>query len=257
VRWLRERVRIQSEIAEISSNKGEYDRAENSCRKALEELSASPPSRHDSEIRREEMVLLGNPGAPALAALPVRGSQEALRGELEGRGEARSHIPEKASSSTTWAPSMSRKTASRKPLTATSGQKGYPPGWVTIKASRFSGSRTLAVLHAKTGQAKAADAAISRAAELEARSDSSRPRFLRLHSSGIVDLYFGRYASAMDAFKAAIAVGEALEDRHMIAFDLVFLAECHLFRGELKAARRLWIESRASGHRFRGPFGPW
>jgi DNA-binding NtrC family response regulator len=235
VKWLRERVRIQSEIAEISSNKGEYDRAESSCRKALEELSASAAAKHDAEIRREEMVLL-----ETLAHLRLRRFRYAearkLFGESLKAGAKLGAIPEKSLILNNLGTLHVQENRFKEAIGCYERAKKLSSRLGDDQSVSILESN-LAVLHAKTGEAKAADAAIARAAELEARSDSSRPRFLRLHSSGIVDLCFGRYASAVDAFKAAIAAGEALEDRHMIAFDLVFLAECHLFRGEWKAAR--------------------
>jgi transcriptional regulator with AAA-type ATPase domain len=95
----------------------------------------------------------------------------------------------------------------------------------------------LAVLHARVGDPERADAAIARAAYHESRSDSARCRFLRLHSAGIVDLVFGRHGTAIDALRSAIVLGEDLKDVHMTAFELVYLAECHLHRGETRAAR--------------------
>jgi tetratricopeptide (TPR) repeat protein len=53
----------------------------------------------------------------------------------------------------------------------------------------------------------------------------------------MVDHLAGRYGSAIENFHGAIELGEELNDRHTIAFDLVYLGECHLFRGESKAAK--------------------
>ena len=95
----------------------------------------------------------------------------------------------------------------------------------------------LAVIHAKGGQPELAAEALEKAAVHDMRCDSSRTNLLRLHAAGIVDLFFGRYASGIETFKAAIALGEDLKDLHIVAFDLVYLCECHIFRGELKAAQ--------------------
>jgi DNA-binding NtrC family response regulator/tetratricopeptide (TPR) repeat protein len=94
----------------------------------------------------------------------------------------------------------------------------------------------LAAVHAKTGDPEAADEALRRAAATDARSSSRRIRLIRLHNVGMVDLCFGRYASAIETLKEAIILGEELRDGFLTAFDLVYLGECRLFRGETASA---------------------
>src|SRR5690606_13449046 len=52
------------------------------------------------------------------------------------------------------------------------------------------------------------------------------------HAAGTVDLLLGRLESAIHSLTGAIIEGEELGDRHVLPFDYVYLAECHLLRGE-------------------------
>ena len=99
--------------------------------------------------------------------------------------------------------------------------------------------------------------ALDRAATHDRRCESSRTRLLRLHASGIVDLFLGRYASGIESFRAAVTLAEELRDFHMAAFELVYLGECHLYRGELKAARPLSIGWSDWMLRLREPYRRW
>ena len=53
--------------------------------------------------------------------------------------------------------------------------------------------------------------ALDRAATHDRRCESSRTRLLRLHASGIVDLFLGRYASGIESFRAAVTLAEELQ----------------------------------------------
>jgi len=105
----------------------------------------------------------------------------------------------------------------------------------------------LAVLEAKTASLDGALQSVQRAARSVARCESRRTRFLCLHSAGIVNHLAGRDAAAIESFKAAIELGEAIGDEFAVAFDLVYLGECHLFRGEKRAARAALDRTRAMG----------
>ncbi|MBI4605504.1 MAG: AAA family ATPase, partial [Planctomycetes bacterium] len=94
VPWLRERLWVESELAEIRINQGDYGRAEAACRRALEALAGVPAARGDPGVPRAEMVLLGT-----LAHLKMRRFEYAEALELFERslraGEAVGPVPEK------------------------------------------------------------------------------------------------------------------------------------------------------------------
>lgn len=75
------------------------------------------------------------------------------------------------------------------------------------------------------------------AADHDARCETPRSRFLRLHCAGLVDLLGGRHVAAIETFREAIPLGREVKDLHSVAFDLTYLGEAHLHRGELRAAR--------------------
>ena len=54
----RERLRVEAELAEIESNKGEYSKADAFCRGALRSLARCKKARKNSGVLHEQMVLL-------------------------------------------------------------------------------------------------------------------------------------------------------------------------------------------------------
>jgi DNA-binding NtrC family response regulator/Tfp pilus assembly protein PilF len=234
-RWLPERLRIESELAEIWSNQGDYDRAEAICCRALESLAGSPGARGDREVRRLEMVLL-----ETLAHLRLRRFQYPEARELFEKSlrisEELGAVPEKSLILNNLGILHNQENRFSEAIECyqrahkLSARQGEDPILANIHSN-------LALLYAKTGEPEAAGEALRWAAHHDARCDSGRIRFLRLHATGIVDLYCGRYASGIEAFKAAIALGEELKDHYVVAYDLAYLGECHLFRGEARAAR--------------------
>jgi len=246
---LRERLAIESELAEIASNKGDYVQAESLCRRALEVLDRARRTKCDLEVRREEMVLL-----ETLAHLKLRRFQYAEARELFEKslkaGEALDLIQEKSlllnnlGTLHVQENRLEHAIECYRQAEKLSERLGDDPSLTAIHSN-------LAALYAKSGDPVAADASIRRAAAHDARSDSRRTRFVRLHNSGLVDLCLGRYATGIDAFKEAIALGEELKDAFLTAFDLVYLGECHLFRGEAKAAQAAFERAVS-----RGPAAP-
>ena len=115
----------------------------------------------------------------------------------------------------------------------------------------------LAVLYAKIGECEAAEQSLLRATDHDARCDSRRTTFQRLHASGLVELFLGQYASAIETFRASVELGRELKDSFLVAFDLVYVGECHLFRGEWKPQGRLLKLQGGLAHRPRRPLLRW
>jgi DNA-binding NtrC family response regulator/tetratricopeptide (TPR) repeat protein len=232
--WLRERLRAKSELAEIASNRGRYEEAERLSLGALDEAARAPAAARDAGTRRARMVLL-----ETLAHLRLRRFQYR---EARGLFEESLGISEDLGA-------LSEQGLILNNLGILHNQENELDAAVACyeRAAKLSSRlgedlilanihSNLALLHAKRGEPEAADDALRRAARHDARSDSARARFLRLHCAGIVDLYLGRYASGIGTFREAVTLGEDLKDAFLTAFDLVYLAECHLHRGEMKPA---------------------
>ncbi|MCZ6792408.1 MAG: sigma 54-interacting transcriptional regulator, partial [Planctomycetota bacterium] len=249
--WLRERLRLDSELAEISNNKGEYEASERTCRGALELLEGVDGSEADADVQREKMVLV-----ETLAHLRLRCFQydeaRALFEESLRLGEELDAMLESSlilNNLGTLHASQNRFHEAIKccrKAAKLAGQVRDDQSLAVIHSN-------LAVLHAKSGDVQAADECIRLAARCEERCDSQRTRFLRLHSAGLVDVHCGRYASAIESFQHAISLGEELKDQFVVAFDWMFLGECHLFRGEAKAAQAAFERALGPGSRVPQP----
>ncbi len=232
---IEDRLRIESELAEITSNTGDLDRAESICRRALGEIAESGAKRKRPSVRRVEMVLLENLAHVRLRRFEYREARELYQESLRA-GDGLGSVPEKSLILNNLGMLFIQENRFQQAIECyrrardLSARLGDDLSLAAVHSN-------LAVLHAKVGDPEAAGEALARAALHDARCDSRRMRFSRHHSAGLVDLIFGRYSSAMDAFKAALALGEELQDIHTLPFDLVYLAECHLFRGEVKLAR--------------------
>lgn len=251
---LRERLEIESELAEIASNRGDYDAAEAICRQALGELAAGEDARADFGVQREKMVL-----TETLAHLQLRRFrypearqlfEESLKlGEELDTPRETSLILNNLGGLHIQENRFRQAIECYERAARLSARLADDQSLAVIHSN-------LAVLHAKTGDLDAADEAMACATRHDARCDSRRSRFLRLHSAGMVDLRAGRYSSAIDTFQAAISLGEELKDHFLVAFDWVFLGECHLYRGELKAASAAFERSRALKSRPVAPLEP-
>lgn len=234
IEWVRERLQNESELAEIAVNQGDYAKAEAICRRALERLAACKKRAGDLEIRREELVLV-----ETLAHLKLRRFEYPEARELFERslkiGEEVNAVAEMSLILNNLGTLHIQESHFRQAIRCyqraakLSAKMGDAQSLTIIHSN-------LAALHAKLGDADSADEALETAAEQESRCDSLRARFVRLHNAGMVDLSLGRYASAVETFKAAVALGEELKDCFLVAFDLVYLGECHLYRGETKSA---------------------
>ncbi|MBN1442925.1 MAG: sigma 54-interacting transcriptional regulator [Planctomycetes bacterium] len=232
---LRQRLRIESELAEIASHQGRYDRAEEICQDALAQLVKSGKAREDPEVRREEMVLLETQAHFRLRRFQFREAREYFERSLELSEELEA-APERGLILNNLG--ILHNQENRFPQAIECYRKAEKISARLGDAQSLAAIHcNLAVLHAKTGDVDAADEAIRRAARSEAQCDSRRARFLRLHSSGLVNHLSGRYASAVECFRAAIDLGSMLKDQHTVAFDLVYLGECHIYRGEGRSAQ--------------------
>ena len=236
VETLRERLRTQSELAEIAANQGDYVRAESISQRALAELDAPGVPRDDPEIQREEIVLLATCGHVRLRRFEYDEARTYFERSLEIAGDPHVgaeqalvlnnlgilHIQEDR-----YALAIDCYRKAEKLSRRLADDQSLAPIYCN-----------LSVLHAKTGDLASADEALGRASRCEARCDSRRTRFLYLHTRGMVDHLAGRYSSAIESFRASIELGEELGDDRTVAFDLVYLGECHLLRGEIKAGQR-------------------
>ena len=243
-RFLRERLRMRSELAEISGNEGDYRRAKEICAAALEELARAGGSVKDPEVRHEEMVLLGT-----MAHLELRQFRYAEARELFGRSlrVGRSLGPD-AEKGLIW----------NNLGTLHAQEDRYSHAIECLEraarlARRLGDDSTLAILetnlatlHARLGRRDRAAEALLRAARHQSRSDSAKVRHVWLHGTGLTELSLGLHEEASAHLEAAISLGEELKDFHMASFDLVHLGDCRLFRGELKAAAAAYDRAAAS-----------
>jgi DNA-binding NtrC family response regulator len=242
---LRDCLLMESVLAEIASNRGEYAEAEAICRRALKRLAGESEGEETPEVRREEMLLLETWAHVHLRRFQYREARELFERSLKA-GERLGPVAEKGlilNNLGTLHVQENRFAAAircYREAEELSLKIGDDQSLATVLSN-------LAVLHAKTGDPEAADEALRRAALHETRCDSRRTRFLLLHSSGLTDLLFGRYASAIRALEAAVEVGLELKDLQMTAFDLVYLGECRLYRGETRSARAAWQRARKLG----------
>jgi DNA-binding NtrC family response regulator len=233
---LRERLRVESELAEMASNQGEYSRAEAICRRALAGLARRRAGRRDAGIRRAEMVLL-----ETLAHLRLRrfeyGKARALFERSLKLSETAGSDAERSLILNNLGILHNQENRFREAIECTRRAERYSRG-SGDDSSLVNIESNLALLFAKTGDPVSADEALRRAARHEERCESRRLRFLRLHAAGVVDLYFGRYDRAAATLEAATTLGTELQDFHLVGFDLAYLGECHLLSGDLRAARR-------------------
>jgi two-component system NtrC family response regulator len=234
-KWLRERLRIEAELAEISINRGDYAKAEAICRQALEGLGLERGARADFEICRAEMVLLGTMAHLKLRSFQYPESRDLFEQSLKV-GEKLGSAPERGLILNNFGSLHAQENRFHAAIECFERAERISARFEDDH-SRAVLHSNLAVLHARTGNPRAADDALRRAAEHNARCDSKRVHFLRLHSKGMVDSALGRYERGIETLEAAIGLGEELKDSYMAAFDLVHLGECRLFQGEPRAAR--------------------
>jgi DNA-binding NtrC family response regulator/tetratricopeptide (TPR) repeat protein len=104
----------------------------------------------------------------------------------------------------------------------------------------------LATIAAKTDDASAARQHLDRAERLIERHPGQRPEFLVELTRGMVSYFLGDPAAARDAFERTIALGQRLGDVQYVGFASVYLAECCLLCGQYGAALSR-LRSLASG----------
>ena len=236
---------IASELAEISCKKGDYSRAQSLCSGALKEIQSVRSGRGSREVRHAEMVLL-----ETLAHVKLRRFEHdearviferslAISEEIEATVE-RSLILNNLAVLHNQQNRFQDAIECYQEAERLSTRRGGDLSLVNIHSN-------LAHLHAKCGQPEAADEALQRAVYHDARLGSKRTRFLRLHCSGLVDLCFGRLERAQSTLQEAASIAEELEDFFLAGFDLVYLGECHLFRGDFEAAESAFERALKAG----------
>ena len=232
-----DRLQFESELAEIATNRGEYERAHGLCSVALARISKNTDLANDGEVERQRVILLETLGhlhmrrfeyvdaedffTRSLAAARRRGSSGAREAAL---------ILNNLGSLYTQTNRFEKAAECFRRAVVLSNELGEDQSVTVLLAN-------LAVVYAKLGEPDAADDALRRAASHDARCESKKSTFLRLHCQALVQSLLGRFESALDDFRNAIVLGEELGDHFVVAFDRVFLAECHIWRGELRAAR--------------------
>jgi DNA-binding NtrC family response regulator/tetratricopeptide (TPR) repeat protein len=233
---------IEAELAEIACNRGDYAESESICVRALETL-ARLEGEAERDVLKVEMVLLETLAHCKLRRFQYEEAEATFlrsltASEAIGAAVERSLILNNLGIVYNQQSRFARAIAMYEEAAKSARRRSDDYVLVGIESN-------LAMLHAKTGHFDRADAALERATQHEARSSAARLRLLRLHSAGIVDLLAGRLASAIDTFRAAIDIGDELGDRFISSFDLAFLGECHILRGESRAAHAAL--DRASG----------
>ena len=235
-----EAIRTEAQLAEMAIHRGEYDRAEAICRETLERFGGTSS---DQTFCREKMILVENLALVRLRRLEYSAARKLFEESLL-LGESIDVFAEKSlilNNLGTLHSQLNRFTDAidcYERAAALSAKLGDDQNLSIIYSN-------LAVLQAKVGDGDAAALSLKRAAAHDLRCASNRNRYLRLHSAAVVDLLFGRYASAAEGFRSAVVLGEKLRDHFMLAFQWVFLGECRLFRGETKAAMQAFERARS------------
>ncbi len=233
-RDVRDRIGIMAELAELDGNRGEYGRAETLCHEALAEVAKIRSAESGPDLCREEISFLEILGSLELRRFRYDEARANYQRAVKLGGRL-GEVPELSliynnlgvlENQNDRYPEAIRAYESARRLAARFGQQ---PMLVSIDCN-------LGILLAKTGQPEAAEEALRRAARADARCESTRTRFLRLHGAGIVGLLIGEFGAAISSLREAISLGEELGDRHMVAFDWTYLAECAIQTGDPRTA---------------------
>lgn len=239
-----------SELAEIYTFRGEYGRAESSCRAGLDLL------RH---------------GARASPAFRAR-MEVTLRASL-GHLELRRMALERAREEFTSALSLARSAGRRADQALIYNNLGivhnqlnnFPTAERCFRqAERFlvaAGERrtliqtacNLAVIAAKRGKAATARDEMERASRLLREHPGERLEFFVGMSKALTDHLLGRTNSAADGFRKALPLGRRLGDEYLVRFGEVYLAEAYLACGHYQEAFKTLNTSLALARRRNSP----
>ncbi len=96
----------------------------------------------------------------------------------------------------------------------------------------------LAVLHSKCGDFEAMERALREGERLSPGGIGRRQELFLRHARGLSLLNRGRFSEALPHLEAAVRLGEEMGDRHVTAFDQVYLSEALLFLGRYAEASR-------------------
>ncbi|MEM7233227.1 MAG: sigma 54-interacting transcriptional regulator, partial [Planctomycetota bacterium] len=94
----------------------------------------------------------------------------------------------------------------------------------------------LALLQARTGQAKRCDESLESARSLRPKDIGERHSFFLSHATGVSLLYRGRFDDAAKAFDEALESSASREDPHVSDYDRVFRAECLIHTARYREA---------------------
>ncbi|MEM7233515.1 MAG: sigma 54-interacting transcriptional regulator [Planctomycetota bacterium] len=227
------RLHVWLELAEIHNSRGEYDDAERFCRLAIRSLDENEPV-EVSASRRARMVALETLAHASLRRFRYGEAADYFERSLQA-SEDLGVVAERSLILNNLGILHNQENRFERAIECYEEAERLSArlGGDLILANIYS---NLAVLYAKTAEPDEADEALRRAARHDEAGESTRTRCFRHHAAGLVDIYSGRYTSAIEALKVAIALAGEHKDRFLETFDLVYLAECHLYRGEIPAA---------------------
>ncbi len=231
-----ETVRIECELSELHTLRGDYDEADAACRRGLAALD---------EIRR---------GGSA----DVDGAEVTLRatlGHLELRrmrlAEARDHL------------SAALRLAEREGIRGPQALILNNLGIVFNQLDRYARARhyfrrsarlistsgerrslvqiacNIALIAAKTGDATEARDEIRRARRLLREQSGERLEFFVDFAAGLVEHFLGEETTAIECFERALPIGRELSDEYMVRFGSVYLAEAKMISGRFDDALRI------------------
>jgi transcriptional regulator of acetoin/glycerol metabolism/biotin operon repressor len=228
-----DRLRFLNEHAALKTFLGDYDAALELCRVGLElaekESSAAVrelalnllATRANVALRRFDFARAGDDFEAALDVAETLGSPDHQAVILNNLG-------------TVYAQSDRFSEAIRvfRDAEATCRQLDEGPSLAGIYAN-------LGILYAKIGDGAGCERAFREIENLEAAAIGKREAFFVAHARGLAALYRGRYCDAVQAFDKAMALGQALGDRHVVDFERLYRCEALLFAGGGDAAGEL------------------
>jgi DNA-binding NtrC family response regulator/Tfp pilus assembly protein PilF len=232
----RELVLVLCELAELYTFRGDFARAEASCRDGLDLLAGAPDEppgfRTDMELTlraslghlelrrmalpraREELeaaLALTRPnGPPAMRAL-VLNNLGIVHNQLNRFDDAVACLREAET------------------LLDACGERG----------ALVQTACNLAVIAAKRGRRQEAEAEVERASHLLGENPGDRVEFFVTLSRGLTEFLLGDLNESVETFARALPLGRRLGDDHLVRFAELYVVEAHLVFGNYQEARRL------------------
>lgn len=223
---------IDSELAEIHTYRGDYDRAEEAANRGLARLERLPSG---GLSMRMEVVLRASLGQLELRRMNLPRARTELRSAAALARTARSPAIEAVilnnlgvvERQLSHFPAAQRcfRAAERILLQANEGR------------SLIKIACNLAVVAAHRGEGRDACEHVERAERLLRRHPGRQLEFFVPYTRGIVAQMLGDAGTAAAVLDEALVLGRALGDTHLVAFGEVYLAEAHVFCGRYHEAR--------------------